>query len=304
MSADIFRVKVKGSKTRVVETNELINYCFAVPEFDFDYQNYIELLSIKLAKGESPWNLTYSRFCEILKENHDSGGDDFFLPLINRYDKAFKNLQRSYAENSIAYLSHSVQLIWNNILGELNVKGFKVLPVHEIDIELAQDHDGIMAFPYHRGLGINSIVYREFMIRVLCDLQNQMPNTKQTIANWFNSRGGVLYPEYPERIQYGEECIEFNGDEAIIWGIKEIGEVVIELDDSDFASRYSDSWWVDRIRSNFEYWKESDPKWAEANKEYPFRVKRFSVLLHPAWFYSVKDMVNSEQIYSSTAYGY
>jgi hypothetical protein len=177
MAANIFRVKVNSIDKKTITTNELVDYCFEMPELDFDYQEYIDLLSIKLDKTESLWDLTYNRFLEILKENHVLRGDDLFLPLINEYGDEFKKLIDSYSANNISYLIHPLHLIWNNILGDLNVKDFKVLPVHELDIELAQDHDGIIAFPNHRGLGINSVVYREFMIRVLNDLQREVPDS-------------------------------------------------------------------------------------------------------------------------------
>jgi hypothetical protein len=304
MAANIFRVKVNSIDKKTITTNELVDYCFEMPELDFDYQEYIDLLSIKLDKTESLWDLTYNRFLEILKENHVLRGDDLFLPLINEYGDEFKKLIDSYSANNISYLIHPLHLIWNNILGDLNVKDFKVLPVHELDIELAQDHDGIIAFPNHRGLGINSVVYREFMIRVLNDLQSEGSDSERTIKNWFNSKRGNLYPEYPERIEYGEDSLEFDGDEGFIWGIKESEEIVIELNDTDFSDKYRDCWWVDRVKSNFEYWKDDDSEWVEANKEYPFKVKRFFILLHPAWFNAIVDNINYEDVYNSTAYGY
>ncbi|MCT4613440.1 MAG: hypothetical protein N4A49_01035 [Marinifilaceae bacterium] len=58
------------------------------------------------------------------------------------------------------------------------------------------------------------------------------------------------------------------------------------------------------MKSNFEYWKDDDSEWVEANKEYPFKVKRFFILLHPAWFNAIVDNINYEDVYNSTAYGY
>ena len=304
MSANIFRMKINSFDIKNINSEALIDYCFEMPRLDFNFKNYVELLSMEVDKEESPRHFTYTRFSELLKVNHKKFGDDFFAPLLHTYEKEFQNLKESYLTNNVSVLSHPIALIWNNILAELNVDDFKPFPVLELNIELAQDHDGILAFPDHRGLGINSIVYREFMIRVLVDLQEEIGHSSEIINEWFKSRNGDLYPNYPDRISYGKEELNFDGDEGIVWGIKETNEIIIELDDTTFPDKYAGAWWLERINSSFAYWKKDYPEWAEANKEYPFKIKTFSILVHPAWFSSLIDKIDIEQIYDSSAYGW
>lgn len=303
MSANIFKVKINSFDIETIPIETLIVYCFENPRLFYSYK-YIELLSIELDKDDSRRNIPYARFIELLRIHHKKFGDSFFAPLVETYAKEFQILKESYHTNCITELTHSSTLILNNILAELKVEGFSTLPVLKIDIELAQDHDGILAFPNHRWLGINSMIYREFMIMVLADIQNEMVNySSETIREWFDSRNGKLYPEYPDRMNYGTKEVDFDCDEAIIWGIEEKNEIIVESSDTTFADIYVGAWWVNGIASAFEYWKNDYSQWVEANKEYPFKIKTFSILVHPAWFDSVKE-IDLAQIYDSTAYGY
>lgn len=306
MSSNIFKVKINSFDIKHINVEQLLDYCFETPRLDFNFKKYVDLLSIELDSDESPRFISYSRFRELLKINHDKLGDAFFTPLINEHGKEFQNLQESYSTNRITSVLHPGVLIWNNILAQLKVGDFRPLPVLELSIELAQDHDGIVAFPNHKGLGIKSIIYREFIIRILTDLQRENPFSG-IIDDWFESGNGNLYPDYPNRISYGGEDLDldfdFDVEEGIVWGIEERHEIVIELDDTTFQDKYRGAWWVERIKSVIEYNKKYSPGWAEANKEYPFQVKTFSIIMHPAWFGSVSE-VDLDQIYDSTAYGY
>ncbi len=302
MSTTIFKVKVNHYENKQMDTETFMDYCLEFPPMDFDYRKYIELLSLKLEKNDSPRSMSYKRFFELLKMNHELSGDSFFEPLLKEFEEEFMILKESYINHKISVLSHPNMVIWNNTLADLKVMDFKPLPVLELKIEIAQDESGIVAFPNHRGLGVQSAIYREFMIRILIDIQQGMNDSSETIYNWFKERNGEPYPDYLNSISYGEGKSDFYGDEGIIWGISQDNEITIQLNDTDFKEQFKGEWWLDRIASNFDYWRKNDPEWSETNKDYPFKIKEFTILVHPAWFPAEPFVLDLSQIYDSTAY--
>lgn len=303
MSSTLFKTKITKSSLICIEPELLIDYCFYKRKFR--YKTILEFLKLDLSNEKEIFSMPFERFIELLKLNYERKGVSFFDPILNLYEEQFIEIEKSYENNKINNLINPKALVWNNILANFGIENFESRPVLELAIDIAQNSDGVVAFPNHRGLGIKSRSYREFMIRILVDLQNEITDSQRTINKWFNSRNGVLHPEYPKHMKFGEENIAFDGDEGIIWGINEIERIIIDGGDKEILSKYKNSWWSDILNSNIEYWKERNTNWLENNKEYPFVIAKFSILIHPSWFdKKTISTLKFEPIYDSTAYGY
>jgi len=303
MSANIFKIKIIDSETKIIDTGELIKHCFDIPKIDFSFGKFLKSLSIELEKGESSRNMKFQRFFELLQINHKQKGDLLFNPISTKYSNQFQNLKESYKVNKIENLIHPKILIWNNILANLNIEGFSVYPVHKLTLEIAQDLDGVLAFPRDNGLGIKSTMYREFMIRIIIDIQSEITESQRNVSKWFKENDGIMYPTYPNQMNFGKSNVDFSGDEGFIWGIEEGDKIIINVDNKEFWKDYPNFWWTNRMKSNIEYWIENVPNWIENNKKYPFTIAKFSILIHPSWFgVNSNQLLKSGAIFDSTAY--
>lgn len=303
MSVTIFKIKILEETSEFIEEEKLINYCFSSPKRHFKFSGYLKFFGVDLSKEENLRGMSYKRFLTLLEENRDLLSLQTLSNLKEIELSKREVLKESYNARLIKELIAPKTLIWNNILASLKIEGFTKYPVTKIVMEIVQDQDGIAAFPNHRGLGINSPIYREFMLRALSEIENQSQAGSTQFNDWINANEIELHPEYPRNIDFSQ-FENGVGIEGIIWGIKEENEIVIELDDIDYIKKYKDAWWLERIKSNFEYWKENSSEWAEVNKEYPFRIKTFSLILHPAWFNKNLNSTYLDEIYDSTAYAY
>jgi len=292
MSTTIFKLKVTEQKVRQIDSEELIAYCYLIPHMDFSHRDYCKQLSINIKDEPNIRKIPHSRFLELLKENYEKK-ETLFDPLIKENEKLFAQLKQNYTSGQVTYLTPPHILIWNNILASLNMKGFELYPVAELAIDVVQVEGGIVGFPNHRGLGICSSIYRRFLIRILMEIQQDGSQPEnQTIENWFTNNNGDLYPD-DHKINFGN-CELENAEEGIIWGIKEHERFIIELANDTFWKEHKKTWWAKNLKDRLLVWLGDD--------DYPLRIARYNVIIHPAWFKEMDKIVKEDKIYDSTAY--
>jgi hypothetical protein len=286
MSTPIFNFKVTYQKNEPIKAAELIECIYESPNRSFmrPWANANGVGSETVPRSLSPVG-----FVEALHELHRQKGDPFFQKTIDGKKEAMEQLRKSYEEKSTDALFHPELLIWNNLFAELGIPGFTALPASRLRISIAQVEGGIEGFPKHNGLGVKSRFYREFLIRILSDIDMPgWPQEKNPLVEWCRT--------HRVDMNTGRAQVDFGSheakDEGIIWGLGEIATITIEPHNEEFWKTHADTWWAQNIKN----------KLMVGDENYPLKVIDYEILIHPAWFKEEGGLAAASKIHDSTAY--
>lgn len=268
----IFECKVIESSTKVISADDLVNYCLNNTEDNF--RRLAKDLGIDVSKEAH--KLKINRFLELVKKYNKE--NDLYELRKDWYSEKISCLQKSYQDSKTDDIFSFYTVLWNQIFSELGIEGYESYPIMEITIDMAQVMTEIVAFPMK---GSNDIIsrlrQREFLIRVLAEIDYNYPPESQPIHNWFIENKIDFY-----------ESFSYDVLDSIVWGFEKSKPIIIKPTSKHFWKKHENTWWAKEIKENL----------LDGDEEYPLKVIQYKILLHPNWFQQIENY----NIFDSTAY--